>query len=62
MPRIPILVMAIGAAAAALAFAAAQAPGASAHPLGNFTINHYDRIEATDAGTTASSTGAAPLT
>ncbi len=50
MPRIPILVMAIGAAAAALAFAAAQAPGASAHPLGNFTINHYDRIEATDAG------------
>jgi nickel/cobalt exporter len=35
---------AFAAVAAACAFALAAAPGASAHPLGNFSINHLSRV------------------
>ena len=35
---------------AALAAALIAPAAASAHPLGNFTINHYDRIDVSDGG------------
>ena len=53
MSRIRILALALAAALAAVTVAV-FAPGgsgtASAHPLGNFTINHYDRIEVSETG------------
>jgi len=51
MPRAAILVAALAVALAlgAAALFAGAAP-ASAHPLGNFTINTYNRIEPSDAG------------
>jgi ABC-type nickel/cobalt efflux system permease component RcnA len=51
IPRRPALMLAAIAAALALAVVLATRPGAaSAHPLGNFTINHYDRIEVSETG------------
>ncbi len=38
------------AALAAAAVAMTRPSAASAHPLGNFTINHYDRIDVSDTG------------
>ena len=44
-------VLVAGALALLVAFALLARPGAaSAHPLGNFTINHYDRIEVSETG------------
>lgn len=50
MSRRSIIATAAGSAAAILVWLAPGAPAASAHPLGNFTINHYDRIDVSDAG------------
>src|SRR5581483_8160689 len=40
----------VGAIVALLVGFGARAPRAGAHPLGNFTINHYDRLTVSDAG------------
>src|ERR1700687_5005907 len=47
--RLPLLI-AVVAAAAVLAVVGGVARSTSAHPLGNFTINHYDRIEVSETG------------
>ncbi len=48
--RLPLLLTAAAALCAAIALLMLPSSTASAHPLGNFTINHYDRIEVSDAG------------
>ena len=49
--RIAVLVVATALTAVLAAALAVARPGiASAHPLGNFTINHYDRIEVSENG------------
>jgi nickel/cobalt exporter len=50
MPRRRTVFVALAIVAMALIFFSGRAPAASAHPLGNFTINHYDRIEVSDMG------------
>lgn len=51
--RWPLVAVAACAAATALALpAAGGAPRAQAHPLGDFTVNHYDRIEVSEDGIT----------
>ena len=46
-PVLVALTIAAAAGVAALGFGPARA---SAHPLGNFTINHYDRVEVSETG------------
>ncbi len=43
-------VLAVAVLAAVLAVLWSRGGTAAAHPLGNFTINHYDRIEVADTG------------
>jgi len=51
MPRAAVVLAAVAAALALVAVAMLEAPArAQAHPLGNFTINTYNRVEPSDAG------------
>lgn len=54
MPR-SVIVLAAAAVAVVLALNAGGARVASAHPLGNFTINHYDQIDLSAEGIAVSS-------
>lgn len=46
----PLLLLLAGAVAAAGGLLLVPAGRAAAHPLGNFTINHYDRIDVSEQG------------
>jgi nickel/cobalt transporter (NicO) family protein len=50
MSRSTSITAALTAAAVLIVLASRGAQPASAHPLGNFTINHYDRIDVSDHG------------
>src|SRR4051812_15388615 len=46
----PRFIAAVGVILGIFAVAVVHPPPAAAHPLGNFTINHYDRIDVSESG------------